>query len=487
MALNGIGWHYTIEGKALFSRLIALLVGIFTISTTPLFAYAFHVHQNLPEDAFLFMEFQGTNQMRWAANYLVAKAEGRYTGLCVALGGSASGDSLNIQCGAIGMNRVGADKMDYVQDVFIEHPILPFSWNAVGQNVTSYTHFINLKKYNAAGNNLEISNYNTFDGYGYNGTYGYGETFGLDSLLAFGLNASSFSIDPVGCTHSACAEYLGLSFALKENPAVDYMQNNSTTVLGNPSTSKRLGNDPLSNYNCLSDTILIGPCNDEGIKVDGIYQIPNVKRMTDLLEIAGSVFVGDQDWITWEPGYNAGTFYFNEAWLEGLQSRNHSLQTGVVVNRYYTVSGDQVLYYTPNHHYLGDFAQMTHVWVSTGYNHTDIEGWAEDQYGKRKVGEAVGGQNYEDYTNTQAYANSRQNRYNLPIGDAYKILFEQAFLTYHIRYRAGYDKMTTNNHAVWDRLFTWASQNVHASMALLNEKAVMDLRRCRNSGSCNNI
>ncbi|HRP68415.1 MAG TPA: hypothetical protein PLY93_02690, partial [Turneriella sp.] len=427
-------------------------------------AYTFHVHQNMPEDAFLFMEFQASNQMRWAADYLKAKAEGRYSGVCVTLGGDASGESLNIQCGAIGINRVGADKPDFVQDVFINHPILPFNWNAVGINVTSYTHFINLKKKNANGNDIVINNYNIFDGYAYNTTYGFDEFGSMDSLIAVGLNASDFSIDPLGCTDSACSEYLGLSFALKENPTVDYMQNNSTTPLGNPSGSKRLGNDPLSNYNCLSDTAVIGPCNDEGVKVGGIYQIPNVRRITDAIEIAESFFVNNQDWITWEPSSNAATFYFNEAWLEGLQSRNHSLQTAKAVGRYYSVSGDQVLWYTPSHHYLGDLVQMTHVWISTGYNHTDIEGWADDQYGKRQVGGSNPNQNYEDYVNTQAYANSLQNRYNLPIGEVYKILFEQAFHTYHIRYRAGYDKMTTSNKTVWKNFVTWAVQNVHASM-----------------------
>ena len=45
-----------------------------------LWAYSFTVHQNMPEDSVLYMEFQGTNQQRWAADYLKAKAGGRYTG-----------------------------------------------------------------------------------------------------------------------------------------------------------------------------------------------------------------------------------------------------------------------------------------------------------------------------------------------------------------------------------------------------------------------
>jgi len=127
------------------------------------------------------------------------------------------------------------------------------------------------------------------------------------------------------------------------------------------------------------------------------------------------------------------------------------------------------------------------VWVSTGYNHTDIEGWAEEQYGKRTVGGTNPGYNMENYVNSQAYSNSRQNRYNLPVGNVHKLIVEQAFYTYLIRFRSGYDKMTTSNTGVWRNVVTWAVQNVTAEMALVNEKAVMDLRKCRNSAACNNI
>ncbi|MFO1524755.1 MAG: hypothetical protein U1F16_02145 [Turneriella sp.] len=47
--------------------------------------------------------------------------------------------------------------------------------------------------------------------------------------------------------------------------------------------------------------------------------------------------------------------------------------------------------------------------------------------------------------------------------------------------------MTTSNTGVWQNVVTWAVQNVTAEMALVNEKAVMDLRKCRNSGACDNI
>ncbi|GAB4426666.1 MAG: hypothetical protein OHK0011_08280 [Turneriella sp.] len=452
--------------------------------TGQLAAYTFHVHQNMPEDSVLYMEFQGTNQQRWAADYLKAKAGGRYTGSCVILGGEAAGKPENIQCGAIGINRVGGDKPDYVQDVFVDHPILPFNWNAVGVNVTSYTHFINLKTGDASGNRHITNNHNMIDGYSYNTTYGFEEFGSLDSLIALGLNASQFSIDPVNCTHSACTEYLPVATGVNENPTVDYMQNGSTTPLGIARGAKRLGSDDGTNYNCLSDTAVIGNCPDEGAKLDDTFQVPNVQPGGggDI----DSFFVSNEDWVIWEPSYNAATFYYNEGWLEGFASRNHSLQTAPIVNRYYNISGDQILYYTLTHHYTGDIVQMTHVWVSTGYNHTDIEGWADDKYGKRLVGGSDPDKNMENYLNTQAYMNTRQNRYNIPVGNVHKLIIEQAFYTYLIRFRSGYDKMTTSNQGVWRNVVTWAMQNGHAAMALVNEKAVMDLRKCRNSASCDN-
>lgn len=448
--------------------------------------YSFHVHQNFPEESILYMEFQGTNQQRWAADYLKAKAGGRYAGTCVILGGAAAGKPENIQCGAIGINRIGGDKPDYVQDVFIDHPLLPFNWNVIGINVTSYTHFINLKTYSANNDPLVTNNYNQFDGYSYNATYGFQEFGSLDSLIALGLNSSKFSIDPVGCSDSACAEYIPIGLGVNENPTVDYMQNGSSTPLGTANGAKQLGSDDGTNYNCSSDTAVIGNCPDVGAESGGTYQVPNVQPGAGGQFI--NFFTGNQDWVIWEPSYNAATFYYNEGWLEGFLSRNHSLQPGAVTGRYYTVTGPEILYYALSHHYTGDIVQMTHVWISTGYNHTDIEGWAEDHYGKRVIGGTdYADKNMENYLLSQAYSNSRQNRYNLPVGNIHRLIVEQAFYTYHIRFRSGYDKMTTSNQGVWRNFVTWAVQNVTAEMALVNEKAVMDLRKCRNGGACDNL
>lgn len=460
-----------------------LLFGLLLV--TRLGAYSFKVHHNFPEEAFLYMEFQGTNQQRWAADFLKAKGGGRYTGTCVILGGASIGRGDNVECGAIGMNRVGGDKPDYVQDVFIDHPILPFNWNVIGINVTSYTHFINLKTSDASGNQLVTNNYNKIDGYSYNTTYGFQEFGSLDSLIALGLNASQFSINPLGCTDSNCAEYIPAGDGINENPTVDYKQNGSTTPIGSPHGAKQLGSDDGTNYNCLSDTAVVGNCPDSGSEVGGTFQIPNTNPGGG--RDFGSFFMSNQDWVIWEPSYNAATFYFNEVWLEGLASRNHSLETTPIVGRYYNITGDQILYYALTHHYSGDIVQMTHVWVSTGYNHTDIEGWAEDHYGDRSIGASNGSQNFENYLNSQAYSNSRQNRYNLPVGNVANIIVEQTFYTYHLRFRSGYDKMSTSNTGVWQNVVTWAVQNITAEMALVNEKAVMDLRKCRNNSTCNNL
>lgn len=87
----------------------------------------------------------------------------------------------------------------------------------------------------------------------------------------------------------------------------------------------------------------------------------------------GSFFIGNEDWAIWGAAYYPATFYYNEGWLEGLASRNHSLQTAPIVGRYYNVTGDQILYYTLAHHYAGDIVQMTHIWATSGYNHVDYE------------------------------------------------------------------------------------------------------------------
>lgn len=456
------------------------------ISVSSLSAYTVNVHKNLPEESFLYMEFHGSNQMRWAADYLKAKAGGRYTGTCVNINYSPAemGRGDNVQCGAVGIHRVGGVKIDFLQDNFIDH-LFFFSWSAFGNNLTTYTHFINLKFRDSNGDQLVTNNYNTIDGYGYNSTYGFGEFGSIDSLIATGFGSAPFTINVPGCTDSSCSEWTTASTAIQTNPIVDYQQNGSTTPLGTPNGSKQLGTDDGTNYNCYSDTAIIGVCPDRGTELGGTYQIPNT--MPGGGNDFTSWFISNEDWSIWEPAYNAATFYYNEGWLEGLASRNHSLQTAPIAGRYYSVTGDQILYYTLAHHYAGDIVQMTHVWTTSGYNHVDYESFADDKYGARLIGGSDPDKNYEDYANSQAYMSARQNRYNQSPGNVHRIIIEQAFYTYHIRSRSGYDKMTTTSTSVWKRLAEWSMQNGTAEMALINEKAVMDLRKCRNSGACDNI
>jgi len=467
-------------------RITKIVFVLLAIPLLPISAFWDKVHQNLPEESFLYMEFQGTNQMRWVADYLKAKAGGRYAGTCVNINYDAAnmkGD--NTQCGAIGIHRVGGVKIDYLQDNFIDH-LFFFSYSAFGNNITTYTHFINLRLTNSSGDTTVTNNYNMIDGYSYNNTYGFGEFGSIDSLIATGFGSAPFTINIPGCTHANCADWTYIATAVQTNPIVDYKQNGSTTPLGNPHGSKQTGLDDGTNYNCYSDTAVLGPCPDKGVEVGGTYQIPNVQPGGASGNVL-SFFTSNEDWAIWEPAYNAATFYYNEAWLEGLASRNHSLQPSAVSGRYYSVSGDQILYYTVANHYAGDMTQISHVWVTSGYNHSDYESFADDHYGTRQVGGSDTNKNYENYQNTQGYINSRQNRYNQPVGNVHKIIIEQAFNTYHIRFRSGYDKMSTSNQGVWKTAVTWAMQNGAAEMALINEKAVMDLRKCRNSGACDNL
>ncbi|MBS0617278.1 MAG: hypothetical protein JSR44_03775 [Spirochaetes bacterium] len=470
----------------MFRNLTRLAVIVLcVVGCQSLFAWTVAMHQNLPEDSFLYMEFQGTNQMRWASDYLKARAGGRYSGTCVNINYTPAemGRGNNVQCGAIGIHRVGGDKIDFLQDNFIDH-LFFFSWNAFGNNITTYTHFVNLNKVDSSGDPLVTNNYNVVDGYSYNATYGFQEFGSIDSLIAIGFGSSPFTINVPGCTDSSCAEWTWAATALHQNPIVDYMQNGSTTPLGNPHGSKQIGTDDGTNYNCYSDTAVIGNCPDTGSQLAGTYQYPNT--CPGCGSNVSNFFESNQDWSIWEPATNAATFYYNEGWLEGLASRNHSLQMGPIAGRYYNVSGDQILYYTLTHHYMGDITQILHVWVTSGYGHTDYESYGDATYGARAVGGSVAGNNVEDYINSQGYANARQNRYNLPVGNINKLIMEQAFYTYHIRLRAGYDIMSTSNHSIWTNGITYAVQNSTAEMALVNEKAVMDLRKCRNSGSCDN-
>lgn len=467
-----------------FFRLLAAVT--LCTASGALFAFTHEVHKNMPEEGFLYLEFQGTNQMRWAADYLKAKAGGRYGGACVNINYTSSEMSLgdNTQCGAIGIHRVGGVKPDYFWDAFWDD-LLFFNWHVndfglYSNNFSSWFHFVNLLKTNDSGDSLVTNNYNKFDGYAYNQTYGF-PNVGIDYLLAVFMNNAQMTVNLSNCSDTACNEWQGISSAYKANPATDYRQNGSTTPVSGGSGSKATEQADGMNYNCFSDLTLLGNCPDQGAEVGGTYQIPNTNPG------GGNLFTGDQDWVIYEPATNAAAFYYNEMWLEGLSSRNNSLQPGAIAGRYYTVTGSEILYFTVVHHWAGDMVQQAHIWSTIGYNHGDYESYADTKYGARQIGGSDADKNYENYLESQAYANSWQARYNQPVGNIDRLLMEQVFRTYYIRLRSGFDILSTSNNGVWTTAAIWAVRNSTAEMALISEKAVLDLRKCRNSGACDNL
>lgn len=466
-------------------KICAGLILLFAAATS-LPAFTVNVHQNMPEDGLLYMEFQGTNQMRWAADYMKAKAGGRYSGTCVNINYTPEEMHYgnNTQCGAHGIERVGGVKPDYFWDAFWDD-LLFFNWHVTdfgiySNNFSSWFHFVNLLKTNDDGNQLITNNYNSYDGYAYNQTYGF-PNVGIDYLLAVFMNNAQMSVNLPNCTDSNCAVWQGISTVYKANPATDYRQNGSTTPVSNGSSSKATEQANGTNYNCFSDLTLLGNCPDMGTEYDGTMQFPNQ------VPGGGHIFSGDEDWVIYEPATNASTFYYNEMWLEGLASKNNSLQTGPISGRYYSVTGAEFLYFTVVQHWAGDMTQQAHIWSTIGYNHGDYESYADEKYGVRQIGGSDSDKNYENYVESQAYANSWQNRYNTAVGNIDRLLMEQVFRTYHNRLRSGYDFMTTSNKSVWTTAAVWAVRNSTAEMALITEKAIMDLRKCRNSSACNNL
>ncbi len=490
--------------KKTSSLIWQLKIVIFILAShvfTSLYGYTHGAHKNFPEDAMIFMEMYGSIQMQWAADYLKAKAGGRYTGYCQDLFGSTdqvqyghvencSGPNADWRhYGAHGIARVGGIAPDFVMDFFWDD-FTDFDWRfqidwledtfgfqIMQNNYTSMQHFLNLLTKNDNNKQIRTSNYNDFDGYGYNASYGFPD-IGYDWGLAVLINNSKGTINLPGCTHSKCGEKYGV--VPNNNTAIDYRQNGSTTPVGTPSTNMQIAQSNGSNYNCYSDMAIFNPCPDKGATVDGSFQIPNAYPGD------GTWLDGDEDWVIAEPGDNAATFYYNEAFLEGLQSRNDSLQQGPIVGRYYSIPASQLLWLGVVQHWTGDFNQPTHIWSTLGYNHAKYEEWVDERYGKRTVGGNDSSKNIENFTQAQAFFRSRQNRYTGAVGGIQNHLTEQAFFTYHLMFRAGYNKLTTSSSTVWGNVMKWAVQSAIAEMAIIYEKGVIDLRRCRNSAACDN-
>jgi len=514
----------------------------FAVSSSSLMAFTHEVHKNLPEDAMIFMETQGSLQQRWVADYMKAKIKGRYNGHCEQIHYDNPSDFTDgdVQCGTHGLARVGGIGPDYFKDNFWDLPNLlitgGFNWHwkdygLYGNNFTSWQHFINLLKKSDSGLTLKTDNHNDYDGYAFNATYGFPSSMSVEGALAIAMGNSRLSIDLPNCTHSACSNKYNRH--PNANPVVDYRQNGSRTPIGNAcdasscnascpnygykekydcgwtwtgykckerskpcgdvaNNKKKIANSLGSNYNCFSDTATLD-CPDVGTKIGGEYQQPNTDPGGKNYDDNTSWYkpwtwksvVGDQDWIIYEPADNLSTFYYNEMFLEGGSSRNGKLDPDRVTGRYYNIGADEMIYLGFVQHWIGDMNQQSHIWATVGYNHGDYEYYVDEQYGLRKIGQNDAEKNYEIYSLAEAHQKGRQNRGNTTsVGNIDRFLMEQAFYTYHVRLRDGYDTLKNTDKAIWKKAGKWAVNSGVAQMALVFEKGILDLRKCRNSSSC---
>jgi hypothetical protein len=438
----------------------ALSIAAAIVAPGSVFAFSDKTHKNTAEDAVVYMEMYGTNQQRWAADYLKAKVGGRVTGGT----GFNPNNGDGTQYGFINVARAGATAPDYTQDLWWDDTTT-WGWNAVGINFTSWTHFMNLLKTNDDGNTLKYNNYNDFDGYSWNSCFGFPNS-GIDWTVASYMNNAWMTIDLANC--SDCSDKF--TFVPNGNPAVDYRQNGSTNPLGNPHGSKAVGSDNGTSYNCYSDCTWPNDCPDKGSQLGGLYQIPNTSPGGD------DNFTSNQDWVIFEPLDNAAAFYYNEWFLEGGASRNSHLDPAKVAGRYYSINSASINWLTMIMHYAGDSCIQHHIWNTSGYNHSDYETWVEDRYGTRTPGGSDANANYENYTTVTAMLRSRSNQDPAAVD---RIITENAFMTYLLRYRSGYDVLSNTDDGTRKNAGSHAVNQAIATIVLLYEKGVMDLRRYR--------
>ncbi|MCP4135456.1 MAG: hypothetical protein GY754_31095 [bacterium] len=447
-----------------------VLVCTLCLFSANLYAFWDNAHKNSAEDAISYMETEGSNQQRWVVDYLKAKTGGRDSG----------GTGLNpnngdgTQYGLIGIARAGAVAPDYCQDLFWDDTT-SWGWDVSipgygSTNFSSFTHFMNLLKTNDDGKTLKTNVYNDYDGWSYNGSFGC-PGMGIDYAIASYMNNAWMTIDLANCSDCS-GKY---SFIPDGNPAVDYKQNGSTTVLGSAHSSKKVGSDDKTNYNCFSDCVTPNNCPDTGSKISGnsVPQIPNTGTESFW---SGDWSKSNQDWVIFEPLDNAATFYYNEWFLEGGTSRSSSLDTGAVSGRYYSASSSDINYLTLVMHYAGDANTQHHIWVTSGYNHSDYEEWIDNAYGGRTLGGDNSGKNLEDYSTIKGYINSRSNQVDAGLDD---IITENGFLTYLSRYRSGYDTLSNTDGTTRKNTATYAVNHAIATIVMLYEKGVLDLRENR--------
>lgn len=462
--------------KATLLSIVLILIGF-----NSALAFWDHAHMNTAEDAIVFMETKGSNQQRWAADYIKAKSGGRYTGQPAAQlyrGNSASGFgdlAFGGQPGAIGKVRSGATLPDFTQDMWWDDTTV-FNWKApapVSANYTSYTHFMDLLLVNDNGDQLITNNYNDYSGLGYNHTFGFPST-GIDYTIAVFMNDAWATVDLPGCID--CTDKLTL--IPNGNSVQDYKQNGSRTPLGVGVGNKKVPSDNhtnfATNYNCYADLSTTGNCPDRGVVIGSEYQIPNTEGNE------GNQFTGDQDWVIFEPTDNAATFYYNEWWLEGgatsYGSNRYTLQSANAANRYYSITHSAIDYMCYVGHFAGDTGVQVHIWVTTGYNHSGYEEWIDDNYGSRVLGGSDTSKNFEDYDLIKAHIRSRANGIDQRIDT---IITENGFNTFFVRFRSGYDIMTNTDAATRKRTATYAVNTAIGMLAMIYEKAVIDLRNYR--------
>jgi hypothetical protein len=451
----------TMKATVSYATLILALLAAATIALPgSLLAFSNKTHKNTAEDAIVYMEMNGTNQQRWAADYLKAKVGGRVTGGT----GFNPNNGDGTQYGFLNIAKAGATAPDYTQDLWWDDTTT-WGWNAVGINFTSWTHFMNLLKNNDEGDTVKYNNYNNFDGYSWNGSFGFPST-GIDWTVASYMNDAWMTINLASC--SDCSDKF--TFVPNGNPAWDYRQNGSTTPPGTPSGSKQVDSGNGTNYNCYSDCTWPNDCYDKGSQVGGTYQIPNTYPGDD------DNFTSNQDWVIFEPLDNAAMFYYDEFFLEGGTSRNTTLQTSAVAGRYYSINSSGIQWLTMIMHYAGDACIQHHIWNTSGYNHSDYETWVEDRYGNRTPGGSDANANYENYTNVTAMIRSRSDHDPASID---RIITENAFITYLLRYRSGYDVLSNTDDTTRKNAGSHAVNQAIATIVLLYEKGVLDLRRYR--------
>ena len=501
--------RYKTFKKQFFMRIGVLkTLLILLVTSFELYSYAHHGHENMSEDALGYMESKGSIQQRWVVDYLKAKIGGRYSSNAEC--GLIPYHSQNTpreakggiedqrQCGVYGIFRVGNTLPDYFRDFFWTGSLLvSFDWNIpsfsiLSNNLSSGQHFINLLTKNDNGDPLTTNIYNDYDGFSVKNAYGNG-IFGNDYLI-WGLTVAKAQlvIDLPECKRLALEgveEYANCSEAYSSyvngNPAIDFKQNGSRTPV---STDRIIENAPLTNYNCAYDNlVLFGACRQD----KNAGTTPNVYEqekdgLSGALSQLGDALKTGQDWAIFEPADNLATFYYMQLFLEGDQTRNGTLEEESIVGRYYTVTHRDLLHLGTSLHWATDLNQPTHVWATIGSNHAPYEGYVENNYGKRVMG---GGASYniENYEDISAHRTQRRNNYRtLRVGDIQTMFMEQAFMTYHLLFRDGYNKLRNGNDQIYSRIALWGINNAILINSNIIEKGILDIRKCRQSSSCNN-